>query len=156
MFNRITLYGLVTTESPKIYLTIVARKQQAIEYAKRLLLLDHQSHFTQWCSYRNLACTDLNAANQYFRDCITDSEKKSFKVVKIKLNNQGIATSLRMFSGNIPLGCSYESPIEYEYITDQINKNKFDDDTLNLLQSAAEINPRIFLHTSETDTSTRR
>lgn len=149
MLNHITLYALITLQSPKVYLTVVTKKEHAVEYAQRILLLDHKSHFVQWCKYKNLMPSDPEAVRLYYKDCIPDQEKRNFKIIKFKPNKESIACSLRMFSGSIPLGCIYENPIEYKYITDKINRNEFTEDYLTLLQDAAEINPRIILKQEE-------
>lgn len=143
MFNRITLYGLINIEAPQVYLTIVNKKEHAFEYAKRILLLNHKSHFIQWCDYKKLAYTDPYAINLYYKDCISDEEKRGFKIVKFRPTSQEIAVSLRMFSGNIPLGCEHETYLEYQYVLDQLKTNSYDKDTLTLLENAAQINPYI-------------
>lgn len=141
--NKIKLYVLINTDNKNIFLTITNKLSQALEYAENLIKLNHGIHFINWCEAHNFAVDDVKAWNTYFNDCITDDEKLKYKALKISYSKNDIASIMRMFIGCVPLGCSFDTSLEYKYISDKILDNSISEDIIDIFDLAIRLNPKI-------------
>lgn len=113
--SQIKLYAVIKREAPDKFLTVTTKKDEAVEYALKLLKLEHLSHFQSWCILRNYSSNCPESWDIYFNDCISEAEKHDYIISKISYKLKDLAGIIRMFGGCVPLGCSYDLPVEYEY-----------------------------------------
>lgn len=124
MFGKLRLYALIHSASPNNFLTIVSSKNDAREYAQLYIKLKHIDHFISWSEARDLNPDDLEVWNQYFEKCISPEEKDEYRVVKIYYKKQNILAMLRMFCNCAPLGCSFDTKVEYDYVKHKASQLK--------------------------------
>lgn len=113
-------YGLTSNDINNRFLTVAKNKNQVYEYLTKLLQLEHKEHFDMWCDLRELDNENYGNWLQYYETVISEAEKSKFKIVKLKYSLDAMLSVLRMFSRCLPLGCSFETPIEHEYISSLI------------------------------------
>lgn len=114
MASKITLYTVVSMEDRKKTFTTTLSKEQAFEYIKKRLKLDHLNHFEAWCKLRNTTVTDEAAWETYLATVLSHSQKNVYGVVKVKFPLTTLAGILRSFCGYMPIGCSFDQDLEWE------------------------------------------
>lgn len=122
--KKVVAYALYTKNDPDTFLTLTRTKEQAKEYAHTLFRYDHEAHFIQWCSLRDLNEDDPKTWSEYYDTCISDDDKQSYLISKVYYNLDNILSMLRMFGGCIPLGCSFESDMEMDRFIEKVDKSK--------------------------------
>ena len=113
--TKIQAYALVSKEVKNKFLTITKDPKEAEEYAMMLLRIKHYEHFKSWCDLRELDSKDFPNWLKYYTDCVPSTEKQCFQIVKIKYELSNILAILRMFGNCLPLGCSFDTELEYAY-----------------------------------------
>jgi hypothetical protein len=108
------------TEAPEKIITIVSTKAQANEYIIKVLFNEYKEHFTQWCSLRNYDVNAKESWELYFKTVIPMEAKSKFLITNLRYNEADLLAILRMFSHCQPLGCSYDTLLEYNYIANNI------------------------------------
>lgn len=124
MFGKFRLYALIHSSHPNNFLTIVSSKNEAREYAQLYIKLKHLDHFIAWSEARDLNPDDIEVWNSYFEKCIQPEEKDEYRVVKIYYEKSNLLAMLRMFCNCAPLGCSFDTNVEYEYVKHKANQLK--------------------------------
>ena len=124
MNRKITLYMVVDSEFTKtnarIY-TITTTKAQCEKYINLLLMVTHKEHYSSWCELRNLKAENNSSWEAYKKCCLTD---KKYHIIKTKHKADGIALIFRLYNKCIPLGCGYESEVEYANIALEFCSNE--------------------------------
>lgn len=110
MLGRLRLYFLRDTENKRIH-TITNTYQQALEYKEKLLQLDSCPHYTNWCWLHELNSKDISSWIRYKQIVGVDDH---YKLDVFYYNKSEIASILRLNSGCIPLGCSFDTQVEKE------------------------------------------
>lgn len=117
-FNKLfglNCYALTTKDNNKNFLTITQSRYEALEYANRLLQIEVFEHYSLWCKSRNYDPADMSIWYIYFNDCLNEEQKQRYKIIKIKVFKKDLIAIMRMFGNCVPLGCSFDTPAEYEY-----------------------------------------
>lgn len=125
--KKIYLYAVYKTTDRDRFLTITVTKDEAEEYIIALLKNNNLNHYNSWCELQGLNPCCFESWRIYFDTCITDEEKSEYLICRICYALKDLIAMIRMFGGCEPIGCSFESPAEFEYV-----KTKF------ILADAAE------------------
>lgn len=121
LFNKtIPLYLVYKNENPESLVTVLANEKQINEFIDKMILVDNWEHFKMWCNLRKLDYKNINSQYYYIDNYIeTNPEevrsKYTFIVKKTLYTKEALSSILRMFNGCVPVGCSYESPVEVTY-----------------------------------------
>lgn len=118
--KKIPLYLVYRNENPASLVTVLADKNQIDEFIDRMIIVDNWGHFKMWCSLRELDYKSLESQYSYIDNYVAanpqEAESKyTFIVRKTLYTKEALASILRMFNGCVPIGCSYESPVETTY-----------------------------------------
>lgn len=145
--KNITFYAITKKDDPdENILTIVPSVADAREYIQRMLQVDHFDHFRSWAELKKL---DINAPQTWYlysAMCVEDAEWDNYLIAKLRYKNRDIAALLRIFAHTVPLGCSYENPIELQKFKAQLeiknsimeawNKSKKDSELNKIIEDA--------------------
>lgn len=118
--KKIPLYLIYRNEDPSSLVTVLSDKKQIDEFINRMIIVDNWDHFKMWCDLRNLDYKSTESQYSYIANYIeTNTEeaesKYTFIVKKTLYTKEALASILRMFNGCVPVGCSYENPVEATY-----------------------------------------
>ena len=120
MFNKITLYIVVNADFAKtnarIY-TITTKKSQCEKYINTLLMLENKDHYASWCELRHLDVNKDSSWEKYKFNCLKEPK---YRIMRTKHTAENVAIIFRMFNKCIPLGCGFETDIEYANIAMEI------------------------------------
>ena len=120
--KKIEFYVAVAKANPTKFLCITNNKEEAIEYVIQYFKLLKFEHFKMWCDCRNFNPADDLVWFKYYNEVISKEEKNDYEVHKIGYTLNNLSAILRMFSGCFPIGCSFDTPTEYEYLEDKLKK----------------------------------
>jgi len=120
--KKVTVFALTSKKVQNKFLTISDDKLNVLEYAMKVLKLEHQDHYDSWCQLKKINGEDPGAWLEYFANCISDEEKGELQIVKVKYKIKDIAAMLRMLGNCYPLGCSFDTILEQEYFNNLINE----------------------------------
>ena len=121
LFNKtVPLYLVYKNENPESLVTVLANEKQINEFIDKMILVDNWEHFKMWCNLRKLDYKNVNSQYFYIDNYIeTNPEevksKYTFIVKKTLYTKEALSSILRMFNGCVPVGCSYEYPVEVTY-----------------------------------------
>ena len=121
LFNKtVPLYLVYKNENPESLITVLANEKQINEFIDKMILVDNWDHFKMWCNLRKLDYKNVNSQYSYIDNYIeTNPEetesKYTFIVKKTFYTREALSSILRMFNGCVPIGCSYENPVEITY-----------------------------------------
>lgn len=101
--------------------------KDANEYVSRRVFYDCKEHYIIWCQFRNLDDRDENSWRQYYAT-LSDEEKGKYYIAKLKYSIDDIALLFRLFNECIPVGASYEKPIEIQNYNFKLAHEKIDED----------------------------
>ena len=118
--KKIPLYLVYRNENPASLVTVLADKKQIDEFIDRMIIVDNWDDYKLWCNLRNLDYKNLESYYSYIDNYIATNpeeveSKYTFIVTKTFYTKEALSSILRMFNGCVPLGCSYESPVEITY-----------------------------------------
>lgn len=108
------VYTVVHKDRPKHFLTITLTQKEAFEYAVKQLRVIKFDHFEQWCNLRNYDVEDDKAFEEYYINCIDLEEKNEYLICKVQYKHRDIVAALRTLGKCVPLGCSFDTPLELE------------------------------------------
>lgn len=122
--KKIKLYAISTApvtatdeEFRKNIVTFVKTKPDILEYVNKKLIVDHYDHYKSWCRFHNLNEESLEAQIAYL-DKVghtwEDTSKYSFKRYVYSIDE--IASIFRIVNKCPPVGASYETDTEIEYM----------------------------------------
>lgn len=114
--KKVILYTAFEISNPQQILTITPNKEDALDYILKFLRIKHFDHFKMWCELRGLDVSTENAWLEYFNSCIDNQERRQYAVAKRKYTLNQVAAIMRMFGGCMPLGCTFDTPAEYNYL----------------------------------------
>lgn len=118
--KKIPLYLVYRNENPASLVAVLADKKQIDEFIDRMIIVDNWAHFKMWCNLRKLDYKSLESQYSYIDNYVATNpeeaeSKYTFIVRKTLYTKEALASILRMFNGCVPIGCSYESPVEVTY-----------------------------------------
>lgn len=113
--KKINLFVLTKRSDPDRFLCVSVSEKDAIEYAHTALKFIHDTHFQAWCALRDYDYKTAHAWDEYFDTCITYEEKSEYLITNVTYKLKDIVAIMRMFGGCQPIGCSFETPVEYEH-----------------------------------------
>lgn len=113
--KKINLYVLTKSDNPDRFLCIGLSKDNVNEYAHNLLKFAHKPHFQAWCALRDYDYMDIRSWERYFLECIDDEEKSEYIISNVTYKLKDIVAIMRMFGGCQPIGCSFETQVEYDH-----------------------------------------
>lgn len=113
--KKLELFVLTKKSDPDKFLTITLSQEDAIAYAHTLLKFSHKAHFQAWCALRDYDYKDSDSWEEYFVFCISDEEKLEYVVTSVTYKLKDIVAIMRMFGGCQPIGCPFETSVEYEH-----------------------------------------
>lgn len=97
--------------------TFVTEKKQVIEYVNKRLIVDHYDHYKQWCEVHNLDICNPDAENEYLKTVgATWDDYCQYTFKKFIYNLNEIASIFRITNKCSPVGTSYETAAEIEYM----------------------------------------
>lgn len=113
---KVPLFTVLLREDPRISFTVTKTKEEAFEYVNRKVRHDHSSHFVAWCDLHNYKADSPEAWNSYKYTVLSKEDFYKYKVQKIKFPFNKILSIMRIYFGYLPLGCSFDDPMEIETI----------------------------------------
>lgn len=119
LFNRanrkLKLFVLTRRDDPNRFLCISLTKKDILEYAHALLKFEHKPHFESWCLLRGYDPNDSKSWDKYFNICVNTVDTPTYIITNVSYKLQDVVAILRMFGGCAPIGCSFETDIEYTH-----------------------------------------
>lgn len=117
LFNFYAVIDNVQDECVNIdelsYYTVSVNEKDCYEYIDRKEKLDNASHYNSWC-YIHKYNKDAPKTWNIYKSVVLENEKK-YCVIKIAYSLNNLSVALRMLNNCVPIGCSYESPVEVEF-----------------------------------------
>lgn len=142
--NNIKLYALYNiSEEGNPLMTITTTKEQARAYARSRLRITHATHFLSWCKSRGLNYEDESSWDRYMENCTPREELNSFRVKRLSFNKADITETLRIVTGCLPLGLSYESPAEYNKLAQLIEVYKENSSFIEQIKNMALFDKKV-------------
>lgn len=139
IFNRnnkkVRFFVVIDKENPERFLTLTCNKKDAVDFCYKFLRIKKFNHFKLWCDLRNLNTADNSSWDLYYNQCVTPEEKRNYIIRKIVYKFNDVAAILRMFGGCMPVGCSYETKSEYEYLNYKLETQKATKNIAETLQN---------------------
>ena len=86
------------------------------EYIERYVRLKHMDHFRQWCSLRDKDFMDDRVFDEYAKDNVDEK----YVIRRLRYRKSQLASMIRMLLGIVPMGCSFETEAERDYILNQM------------------------------------
>lgn len=126
-------------------LAYVATEAEAEEYCKKYFFLKHYEHFRLWCQChgKNVLSTEdwCEYIDNLIEDCGGEEPDEPLNVTKLIFSVEEIAAVLRLTSFCLPVGGSWESVRELDYIRDTIKDDpEYVQICSNLTQFLKDIN----------------
>lgn len=141
--KKIKFFGVIYNKIKNgAFLTVTNSKKEALEYLLILMKMNHLFHYKLWCEMRNFSINSEEAWVQYFRDCITEEEKSSYKIISFHYTVANIASLARMFAGCIPLGASFDNEAEYSLLKNKLEKGTLGSAMVKAIELNRDVNPR--------------
>lgn len=112
--------------------TIVAKEKQADEYVLNRLYCEYAPHFNAWCELHNEDSSLISTFKKYIAIVYENEPFYRFSVIELKYDKAALCSLLRMFSGCIPVGASYELEEEHKYFIEN-NDTKQEKDNKDVL-----------------------
>ena len=101
--------------------TFVPKKNQILEYINKKLIVNHYDHYKQWCNLNALVDT-VEAEKEYIKTCgKTWDDYAQYTFKKFTYTIDEIASIFRIMNKCIPVGASYETNSEIEYMNEYLN-----------------------------------
>lgn len=119
--KKVYLYAVVKKDNTKNFLTLTSSECDAIEYIKNLLKILNFSHFTAWCRLKEIDVNDDKSWVEYLAVCASE-QLEEYSIVKVSYLFKDIVAMIRMFGHCIPIGCSFDTPMEKLYLAEQISE----------------------------------
>lgn len=121
MFKRkkkVILYFVSPKDDEENIVTVLDDKEQIQEYIRQRIILDNEPHYKAWAELHELDPLKEENKTEYVNQFLErtsdeDLEQYSFIVRGFEFSLPDLASILRMFSGCVPIGCSYEQPVEF-------------------------------------------
>ena len=144
--EQLVFYAISLVKEPTKFLSLTLTKEEATEFVLQHLKMRNLEHFSSWCDCHELNVNDDLAWLKYFNDVLTVKDKTEYTINKIGYTYINLGAFLRMFSGCLPIGCSFDQPIEYEYVDSKMrsmdklfNTPELKDDLLKALEEYKKI-----------------
>lgn len=136
--KKISFYVAQDKKNISKFLTLTCTKQEAVDFCYKYMRIQNFNHFKLWCVLRELNVDDENAWKKYYDNVISIEEKKQYIITKITYKLNDVAAILRMFGGCLPVGCSFDTKEEYNYLNYRLETQKATKDLAQNLQEAFE------------------
>lgn len=126
---RVKLYA-VTSNKPTFeeclnnMITIVKNVKQADEYIYNMIFIENSQHFTMWCELHEKDAKDKKVFYDYLMKVYPDeSPFTKYLIIPLKYTKDNLCALLRMLSGSVPVGASYETVQEQEAFLTRVAQN---------------------------------
>ena len=116
-------------EDDVIVYTIVRKLKDCTEYVNKFIKMKNFTHYLNWCNAHSLNPEDGLSWGKYSSTVVRD-QFKDFYMTKFKFNSKLIGACLRLLNGCVPVGASYELPMEISAFV----KNNCDEEELQALK----------------------
>ena len=136
--KKVEFYAVCERDTPGNFLTITCTKAEAAEYAYQYIKIKNLDHYEMWCNLREYDPASEKAWDEYFEKCISREEKLKYLITKITYKLKDVAAIMRMFGNCPPLGCSFDTQNEYNYLTYKLETQKHAATLVNKLNEAIE------------------
>lgn len=108
-------------EFRKNIVTFVVKKNQILEYINKKLIVNHYDHYKQWCELQKLNENTAEAEAAYIKMCGQNwSEYGQYTFKKFTYTINEIASIFRIMNKCVPVGATYETNSEVEYMNDYL------------------------------------
>ena len=118
---RIILYMLYKDPEYKELVYICTNRDEIEEFTTKKILLDNYLHYSSWCKLRNYKEDDKHAQNEYVENLLLESEKAreeyNYYLAEVNITRQSVAGIFRIINGISPVGCSFETRAEYNFLS---------------------------------------
>lgn len=114
--KKISFFIVQDNKDSPNFLTVTCKKEDAVDFAYKYLRVKNFDHFKLWCDLRELDPQSDSAWERYFQTCLTIEEKRKYLIRKVTYKMNDLAAILRMFGGCLPIGCSFDTESEYNYL----------------------------------------
>lgn len=121
--NEVILWAVTDNElynESSIVYTVCPTEAGCYEYIDRVLYSKYKDHYENWKEYHNNA--DWHT---YVQDVLLEYMEEEFFIIAFIADANCCALAYRVYEGCMPVGCSYEYPIE------KIIRDHFEEDTKN-------------------------
>lgn len=94
-------------------LTVATTYEEALEYIRTCLILSHFTHYKNWCEIHGHTQDTEKLRTDYILTTLDMSNPANqFSVIKVAYSHADIGILLRSALHCIPIGCSYDDPLE--------------------------------------------
>lgn len=102
--------------------TFVVKKNQIAEYINKKLIVSHYDHYKQWCELNSLKEDSEQAESAYIKTCGPNwCEYNEYTFRRFVYNIDELASLFRIMNKCAPVGTSYETDAEIEYMDNYLN-----------------------------------
>lgn len=112
--KKLHVYAIVKKGDEKNFLTLTLHKEQAFEFASKLIKMEHFEHYSLWLELHEKTDT-LDAWQEYLTSCVDLEELQEYIIKEIDYKFSDVIAMLRMFGHCIPLDCSFDTDFEKAY-----------------------------------------
>lgn len=114
--SKITLFTVLLRSDPRVSFTLTQTKNDAVEYINKKVRRDHWDHFSMWCEYHNHKVDSAEAWQEYKYTVLSKEDFIKYQIKKLKFPLSKILAIMRIYFEYLPLGCSFDDPMELETI----------------------------------------
>ncbi len=107
------------------YYTISINKDDCYEYIDKKEKFDNATHYNGWCFIHKYKKDSPKTWEKYKSIVLENAQR--YSVIKVNYSLKNLSVALRMLNNCVPIGCSYESPVEVEFF----NMIKEEENSLN-------------------------
>lgn len=119
--NRTYFYTVYLKDcGPQNWITVTCSKKDAREYVHRVLKLEHMEHYKMWCELRDYNIDSPETWYKYFRTVLTKEDICKYLIGEISYGPNELASVIRVFVGCQPIGCSFDTKNEYDFLKYQV------------------------------------
>lgn len=119
----VTNSPILLTNSPLTIFTITQTKTQAQEYLNKKIVLDNKEHFDFWCGLHN---KDPHSKETWFDYALNVVNYKDYYILETAYTIKDIAQIFRTMKGCVPIGCSFDEPIELVRMLNNLSESTLD------------------------------
>lgn len=93
--------------------TVVTHKKDAYYWIYKFIIMAHYNHYEQWCENKGLDKNSYYVELKYVTS-VWSSLFECFAIIPQKLNHKQVAERFRLYMNCTPVGCYWETDLEYE------------------------------------------
>lgn len=108
-------------------LSITPTRKEALEYIDKRIMVNNTDHFVSWCSVHGLDRLNSSSWKKYRQTVLHESVFREFTLIELIYGKDDIARIFRLMYGYIPVGASYEEPVEYLNVLEKLSEEDLQD-----------------------------